>query len=186
MSRKLPISLRTLLIICLVLLVPPIMVYILNFKDQPVSKDGSDWADFASFLGGILGPVYAFLNIIVVYYLALIVEGAADSRRKSDELQENQRRKNDFKYNAYKELHDIILKLIEYCINRKDASPLLLIHFKYTLSAYSRLFTVLNNELVQDLTDQVTRVDEMTKDEKLQLIGKLNKTLQELASELGF
>ena len=186
MNTDPPFSLRTISLFCLILFLPPILVYVLNFNKQELSDSGSDWADFATFFGSILGPVYALLNILVVYYLALKVEGIEDTRRQSDEIQEDRRRKNDFKYNAYRELREIILQLIKYCINNDSDSPILLIQFKYALASYSKLFVSLPDERVKKLTDQATRLDELNKGEKLELISELNLTLQQLAGELGF
>ena len=40
-----------------------IILYFLNFHEG-VSKSSSDWADFGAYVGGVLGPLYAFLAFV--------------------------------------------------------------------------------------------------------------------------
>jgi hypothetical protein len=62
---------RNLLIITAIAIVATISVYYLNFSDQVISKSSSDWGTFGDFIGGILNPVFAFLNLLVLAYLTL-------------------------------------------------------------------------------------------------------------------
>jgi hypothetical protein len=36
--------------------------------NHPLSPDGSDWSDFGSYFGGVVGPVFSFLSIILLVY----------------------------------------------------------------------------------------------------------------------
>ena len=49
-----------------VILLLPIAADVYNFYDYPISKDPSDWTDFAGYIGG----VYSVLIAIYVVYLA--------------------------------------------------------------------------------------------------------------------
>ncbi|EHP3974198.1 hypothetical protein MT369_11645 [Vibrio parahaemolyticus] len=36
--------------------------------DQPFSPDASDWSNFGSYFGGVVGPVFSFLSIVLLVY----------------------------------------------------------------------------------------------------------------------
>ncbi|ELB2889507.1 hypothetical protein C1S86_25815 [Vibrio parahaemolyticus] len=36
--------------------------------NQPVSLDASDWSNFGSYFGGVVGPVFSFLSIVLLVY----------------------------------------------------------------------------------------------------------------------
>lgn len=48
-----------------------------------LSSDGKDWADFGSYIGGVLGPVFAFLAFIGILY-------ALDLQQDQIKLQQDQ------------------------------------------------------------------------------------------------
>jgi hypothetical protein len=51
--------------------------YVWSFRDLPISDTKPEaWANFGSYVGGIFGPVLAFLNLIAVAFIAVRVVDA--------------------------------------------------------------------------------------------------------------
>lgn len=60
-------------LLLLFLLVAPILVYWLNFKGYGVSDNPSNWGVFGDYIGGVLNPFIAFLNLGILIYLTVFV-----------------------------------------------------------------------------------------------------------------
>ena len=64
MKRKMPILIA---FICFLL---PFVLYFAAFHG-PLSNDDQNWANLASFVGGVIGPIFAFASffmVLLVYY----------------------------------------------------------------------------------------------------------------------
>jgi hypothetical protein len=57
-----------------------VLAYFFNFHGQAISKKNEDWAQFGDYLGGILNPIIALLNLIVLTYLTIKIVKIDDER----------------------------------------------------------------------------------------------------------
>lgn len=61
-------------IISILIILTPIFVFLLKFNNQSISEVQSDWADFATYLNGILTPIIALLSLIILIYIYLFIQ----------------------------------------------------------------------------------------------------------------
>jgi len=59
-----------------------IVPYAWNFFANEVSKDSTEWGQFGDYIGGILNPIFALLNLIVLTYLTITIVKNEDERNK--------------------------------------------------------------------------------------------------------
>ena len=76
-----------LFIILSVVFVAPIIIFIYHFFVWPptFSNDLSDWSSVGGYFGGILGPISGIANIVVLWYITILVEKANTQRAFKDE-----------------------------------------------------------------------------------------------------
>ncbi|WP_299210259.1 hypothetical protein [uncultured Dokdonia sp.] len=77
-----------LFIILSVVFVAPIIIFIYHFFVWPptFSNDLSDWSSVGGYFGGILGPISGIANIVVLWYITILVEKANTQRAFKDEM----------------------------------------------------------------------------------------------------
>ena len=61
------------LVITLLIILGTVLSYIVNFKEYSVSKDSVDWANFGSYIGGILSPLISLISLIVLTYITYLI-----------------------------------------------------------------------------------------------------------------
>ena len=44
-----------------------LLVYIINFHQQSLSNDSSNWSDFGGYVGGVVGTIFSFASVILIY-----------------------------------------------------------------------------------------------------------------------
>jgi hypothetical protein len=47
-------------------------IYAWHVKSLPVASDASAWGQFGDYLGGLLNPLFALLNVALIAYIALL------------------------------------------------------------------------------------------------------------------
>lgn len=57
------------------------LAYLITFGENGISNKSSDWSNFASFFGGIINPLLAFVNILVLIKLTLSIEESNKNRQ---------------------------------------------------------------------------------------------------------
>ena len=66
-----------------------VAVYAFYLGSLPISRnDSGPWGQFGDYLGGLLNPLFALLNVVVVAYIAMSVQKLNDSERKREEESE--------------------------------------------------------------------------------------------------
>lgn len=61
------------LVITLLIILGTVLLYVVNFKEYSVSKDGTDWANFGSYIGGVLAPLISLISLIVLTYITYLI-----------------------------------------------------------------------------------------------------------------
>jgi uncharacterized membrane protein len=61
------------LVITLLVILGTVSSYVFNFHSYSVSKDGNDWANLGSYLGGILSPLISLISLIVLTYITYLI-----------------------------------------------------------------------------------------------------------------
>jgi hypothetical protein len=81
--------------------------YAWNFKESRISKQSTDWSAFGGYMGGVLNPFVALVNLGVVVYIATQLNDIKESERikKEDELREidDRRKKQTLAFNLHQE-----------------------------------------------------------------------------------
>jgi len=75
-------------IVLLVIFIIPIVIFAFHFFSWPptLSNNLIDWASFGSYFGGILSPLIGLANIVILWYITVLVEDANSKRAVKDEL----------------------------------------------------------------------------------------------------
>ncbi|MCG9890831.1 MAG: hypothetical protein MH252_07135 [Thermosynechococcaceae cyanobacterium MS004] len=67
--------------------------YYYNFRELPISKtDPGAWAQFGSYVGGLLSPFFSFLSFIAAIYISVILTRINEQQKENIQKSENQRR----------------------------------------------------------------------------------------------
>lgn len=177
--------------ILIILLFIPTFIYYKNFSDNGISSKTEDWSNFAGFIGDILSPVLNVINISIVFYLALKVNSIEENRLTDNLLIENQRRANDFKYNAFKEISNIAFDVIKDIIAMPrnvptSINPILILQLQYVLDGHENLFSSLDRTVYEPLLENLQKYANLTQSEKENTLSDLNSLVQNVISELGF
>lgn len=98
----------TLSIICLMFLyLVPIIIYCLNFNYAGFSDNIEDWVYFSNFISGILSPLFALVNIILLIVLTIIVYNWETERNEKAIEAQKILATNKLKYDAFIKFADI-------------------------------------------------------------------------------
>lgn len=57
-----------LLLILTIIIFMVVCIFICSFKTQYISEDISHWGNFGDYIGGVLNPIFAIVNIIILVY----------------------------------------------------------------------------------------------------------------------
>ena len=82
---------------CAVIIITPIGFYIYNFGRSSLSDSPGDWGVLGDYIGGILNPFVAILNILLFVYLTIYVD-----------KQDHKKMFNQFRYDAYLEFSRLL------------------------------------------------------------------------------
>jgi hypothetical protein len=85
-----------------------VIFYIYNFKENGVSNDPENWAQFGDYFGGILNPLISILNLIILSYLSIKLVRDEDDRNKWT-LQELARPYGEIGFNRNKSGIEILI-----------------------------------------------------------------------------
>ena len=58
----------------LIITVAVLIIYYLNFRGLPISKNNQDWAYFGDYFSGVLSPIFALLAFLALIYSTYIQE----------------------------------------------------------------------------------------------------------------
>ena len=81
MKRK-----NILIIISFLILLFPVIVYIINFRNSTISKDTEIWGNFGDYVNGTFMPIIALLGVLVTYYLGIISEKRNNANIEIEQL----------------------------------------------------------------------------------------------------
>ncbi len=155
------IKLITYLLLFLIFIV--IFPYSIKFYRTVLSDDPGNWGEFGDYIGGILNPIFTLINIILLLYLAKIVNQKED-QRIIDEL----------KYKDYKEITQKFYKikidnftpLEKICINAKSMRDFLT--FNIVTKAY--FFNEIDNLTYHKIVGHIiATLDEIEKEALIRL-----------------
>lgn len=135
-------------------------IYIANFHVESISLSSADWGTFGDFIGGVLGPILAIINILVLLYLTFKIANVEEDRNEKIVMLEDQRNEktlqlekelaiNEIKLNAFKEISNLYLKIsIDALENKNFGNAEFLkykIEFHTLISPYVDLFKTFDN-----------------------------------------
>lgn len=178
------------LLIGILLFCIPVVFYALSFKEFVISDNPDDWAAFGNYLGGVLNPFFALINIIIFIYLTQLVSKLEDQR--SQQALENQKKitLNEFRQREFKELAQILNGVIEELSHFEIAlskANIALYKIKTSHENIVYLFPILKEaENVKLIDDIASKLNEIIGDLSKMKANKNNKNLRDkILTELG-
>lgn len=88
LNKKIYNALKFLLGISGTLVVASIALYLIKFGDNVISSNPENWGQFGDFMGGVLNPLLALINICIFIVLTISIQNFAD-RNNDMALQTN-------------------------------------------------------------------------------------------------
>src|SRR5689334_17213196 len=83
-TRSLLIALSIVMVLLILAVLAP---YMIHFRNSCLSNKPSDWGTFGDYMGGILNPIFALINILVLLYLTFRI-AQLESDRSQKELKQ--------------------------------------------------------------------------------------------------
>jgi len=80
--KKVSTLLRISWIITISIVVCTIGIYIYKFGGQEISKSSEQWGQLGEYFGGIVGPVVALINLIVLSYISIAITRIEEERNQ--------------------------------------------------------------------------------------------------------
>jgi len=68
------------------LITVPLIVYIINFWDTDFSNNSKDWANFGSYMNGVLAPVMALIGVYITIRISEISEKRNETAIEKEEM----------------------------------------------------------------------------------------------------
>jgi hypothetical protein len=78
MKKHKNLKIGILYIVGLLTILTPLMFFLIYFKDNSISSLQSDWADFGTFIGGILTPIISILSLVILIYIYFEIENLSN------------------------------------------------------------------------------------------------------------
>ena len=135
MSKKIKVFL---VLFWILLIITPIVLYLLNFRDQIISKDTQTWGHFGDYLNGTFMPLIALTGVIVTLALHIISD-----RRNETNLKIEQQKQRPLLHIGYYDFED----KIQIFMKNKGIGPLLIENYRvvnvHTNKSFEGLFECL-------------------------------------------
>lgn len=97
--------------VCAIFAAVALSVYGWNFARQPISDNPQDWGVFGDYVGGVLNPVFAVVNISVVIYIAYHIRQLEENHdrdaQNAQEAGDRARRESEQRLNAVRLLDTV-------------------------------------------------------------------------------
>lgn len=145
-------------------------LYAINFFGAKISSDPGDWGVFGDYVGGLLNPVISFLNLLLTYYIAQMVNEFSKRENLKQVIVQNKIIKSQLRYDAFKDfqkdinfqfekIHDptVNSSMVKYSIQQAIK---IVVGFHQT---YNHLFTknpMFHTRLVNDLQSAIQTIDQ--------------------------
>jgi len=201
--KELPIKRWT--VVLTVLFIAPFIIYYVSFCwFHWFSSDPTNWGVFGDFIGGLLNPFFAALNVVAFIYLTNRISGVENERDRINRRFQRDLAINDIRQNALKEFTFVKNKFIERVDSdddlvtiRKIKKYVLFYHseveslivqydhvFKKTF-ADSKFRSVLqeNMKIIEDLQEKLENSDKISEAGNGILVNH-SKLMQELQEEV--
>jgi uncharacterized membrane protein len=98
-------------IVLLIVALIPVVFFIAKFYNQDISSSGTDWSDFGSYFGGILNPIIAISNVLVLIYLTLKVSEFENNRNEKSLIFQKDLAVQQIKYQSFKDVNALFLRI---------------------------------------------------------------------------
>jgi hypothetical protein len=161
MNKSYKISM-TIILFSIVLL---ILLYFLNFKDIPISKDTSSWGAFGDYFGGVLNPIIGIINIAILINITFQISKIDGDRIKSELEIQKQIALFALKHDALKALKQILEKFQPELVKSDENSALNIIlyrnEFNSYIDTYLYLFPFFEKESWKPLKDNMITLSEI-------------------------
>ncbi len=112
--------------LAVVVIIAPPLVYIVHFNDRPITDNPAEWGTFGDYVGGLLNPAIAFMNLVVLGYLTYLLAHQssedAKNRAKSEKIKETLKQCEIYMTEIQNAIKELITK-------RQDVAQALFPHF---------------------------------------------------------
>jgi len=95
----------------LILALIPVGIFMAKFYNQDFSDSGANWSEFGSYFGGILNPIIAIANVLVLTYLTLKVSEFENNRNEKALQFQKDLANQHIKYQSFKDINALFLRI---------------------------------------------------------------------------
>lgn len=140
------------------------LIFILNFFGHTFSSNSSDWGVFGDYIGGVLNPITAAINIVVFIYLTQVISKTDEKAHQRNIEQQQNLTLSQLRHSTYEEITKQLESLIEKIMKANDkAHYQTSIHNLYLKGLFenmSHLFPSLKTP--ENTTPILTTINKMT------------------------
>jgi len=170
-----------------ILIISNLVLFIYYFQNQTISRDISDWANFASYIGGITNVFISIMTLLVTFFIAYEISKIDEKRNISNIEYDKKKFKRELREKEYAEVTEN-LNNFWFAITNKDREQtkdsLFIIRtkfvsfIKYKKHLFPDLNTIefqnLDNILINVLKNASEKLD-MDSPETVKLVGEFQK-----------
>lgn len=98
----------SIILIIVILLMIPILLFIVNFFNHPISDQISDWGNLGDYFGGISGVIIGLANLIFLIYITYRLSDIDTNREKDNLKFQLLISQNELRNNTYKEINQLL------------------------------------------------------------------------------
>ncbi|WP_213195868.1 hypothetical protein [Cloacibacterium caeni] len=142
----------------LLFIIPFLLLFYTNFKNQKISDNISDWGAFGDYIGGVINTLISFLTLITTIFIAFYISKIDDNRNNKIIFEENRRFIRQLRENEYNNISQEIDKIWIILVKQDKSSRINELYFLdnnfYSFIKYKKhLFPILNKNEFKKLSD---------------------------------
>lgn len=89
-------------------LIIPLGTFVYNFSNQAISHKISDWGSMGDFVGGLIGTIINFVNLIFLVYITYKLSTIDSNREKENLKFQSLISLNELRNNTYKDINQVL------------------------------------------------------------------------------
>lgn len=165
-----------------ILIILNLIIFLYYFQDQSISRNISDWANFASYIGGITSVLISSMTLLVTIFIAYEISKIDENRHIANLEFENKKFIRELREKKYAEVSDNLNSFWIAITNKNGCTDDLYVirtRFLFFIKYKNHLFPKLNPSQFKPIDDILIEIMYKSEQEELVIDSPLNLSLIE-------